>query len=85
MVKLWRGVVLCTQHDIVSFFMAGFETKAMLNNTGPWYKRSKLERFMNRDVIWCIVILLFLCSFGALGMNICFPLFSSRQPFLSNR
>ncbi|XP_064481795.1 phospholipid-transporting ATPase VB-like [Ornithodoros turicata] len=46
---------------------AGFETKAMLNNSGPRYKRSRLERFMNRDIIWCIVILLFLCSFGALG------------------
>ncbi|CAN8006374.1 unnamed protein product [Ixodes hexagonus] len=46
---------------------AGFETKAMLNNSGPRYKRSKLERFMNRDIIWCIVILLFLCSIGALG------------------
>ncbi|EEC05352.1 ATPase, putative, partial [Ixodes scapularis] len=46
---------------------AGFEAKAMLNNSGPRYKRSKLERFMNRDIIWCIVILLFLCSIGALG------------------
>ncbi|CAG2112690.1 unnamed protein product [Medioppia subpectinata] len=30
---------------------AGHETKAMLNNGGPRYKRSKLERFMNRDVV----------------------------------
>ena len=29
---------------------AGHDTKAMLNNTGPRSKRSKLEREMNRQV-----------------------------------
>lgn len=31
---------------------AGHETKSMLNNSGPRYKRSKLEQQMNIDVIW---------------------------------
>ena len=37
---------------------AGKESKAMLNNDGPRYKRSKLEMQMNRDVIWCVCLLL---------------------------
>lgn len=46
---------------------AGHETKAMLNNGGPRYKCSKLERKMNTDVIWCVLVLLFLCCAGAVG------------------
>ena len=45
----------------------GHETKAMLNNRGPRYKRSQLERRINRDVIWCVILLLFLCFFCAIG------------------
>lgn len=39
----------------------------MLNNSGPRYKRSSLEKKMNNDVIWCVGILLFLCFLGSLG------------------
>ncbi|KAL0102090.1 hypothetical protein PUN28_018559 [Cardiocondyla obscurior] len=46
---------------------AGHETKALLNNGGPRYKRSRLERYMNRDVKWCVVILMILCVVGAFG------------------
>lgn len=46
---------------------AGHETKAMLNNSGPRYKRSNLERCMNIDIIWCVVILFVLCLAGAIG------------------
>lgn len=46
---------------------AGHETKAMLNNSGPRYKRSQLEQKMNIDVVWCIIILILLCSVGAIG------------------
>ncbi|KOC66842.1 putative phospholipid-transporting ATPase VD [Habropoda laboriosa] len=46
---------------------AGHETKAMLNNGGPRYKRSRLEKQMNKDVIWCVVILVILCVIGATG------------------
>ncbi|CAG2111469.1 unnamed protein product, partial [Medioppia subpectinata] len=49
---------------------AGHETKAMLNNGGPRYKRSKLERFMNRDVIWCVIILLLMCISGSIGYGL---------------
>ncbi|ESO88481.1 hypothetical protein LOTGIDRAFT_179097 [Lottia gigantea] len=42
----------------------------MLNNRGPRYKRSKLERAINRDVFWCVVVLLFLCFFCAIGSGI---------------
>lgn len=58
---------------------AGFETKAMLNNNGPRYKRSKLERFMNRDIIWCIVILLVLCSVGAIGCALWLRSYENRK------
>ncbi|XP_014470184.1 PREDICTED: probable phospholipid-transporting ATPase VD [Dinoponera quadriceps] len=44
---------------------AGHETKALLNNGGPRYKRSRLEKHMNRDVKWCVVILMVLCLIGA--------------------
>ena len=47
--------------------LAGHETKAMLNNNGPRYKRSKLERQMNVDVFWCVIILLVMCLFAAIG------------------
>ncbi|KAG8452166.1 hypothetical protein GDO86_004094 [Hymenochirus boettgeri] len=46
---------------------AGHETKALLNNNGPRYKRSKLERQMNKDVFWCVLILLIMCLFCSVG------------------
>ncbi|EZA53782.1 hypothetical protein DMN91_011800 [Ooceraea biroi] len=49
---------------------AGHETKALLNNGGPRYKRSRLEKYMNRDVKWCVVILLVLCVIGAFGCRL---------------
>ncbi|KAG8239127.1 hypothetical protein J437_LFUL018830 [Ladona fulva] len=42
----------------------------MLNNGGPRYKRSALERQMNVDVVWCVVILLVLCVVGAVGCKL---------------
>ncbi|KAG8198687.1 hypothetical protein JTE90_015512 [Oedothorax gibbosus] len=63
---------------------AGHETKAMLNNDGPRYKRSKLEKLMNRDVIFCIVMLILLCLLGALGKFVWLSSFQDRRdvPFL---
>ncbi|KAJ7319678.1 hypothetical protein JRQ81_019189 [Phrynocephalus forsythii] len=49
---------------------AGHETKALLNNSGPRYKRSKLERQMNVDVLWCVLILFTMCLFSAIGHGI---------------
>jgi len=49
---------------------AGHESKAMLNNGGPRYKRSKLEKQINREVVWCVVILVVLCFIGSTGNGI---------------
>ncbi|KAK4887192.1 hypothetical protein RN001_003463 [Aquatica leii] len=49
---------------------AGHETKAMLNNGGPRYKRSTLERQMNQDIIWCVLVLIILCVIGAVGCKL---------------
>ncbi|CAH1123846.1 unnamed protein product [Ceutorhynchus assimilis] len=49
---------------------AGHETKALLNNGGPRYKRSSLEKQMNQDVIWCVLILIFFCIVGAIGCKL---------------
>ncbi|XP_034945439.1 probable phospholipid-transporting ATPase VA isoform X2 [Chelonus insularis] len=56
---------------------AGHETKAMLNNGGPRYKRSKLERQMNLDIVWCVVILVVLCIIGAVGCKFWLSAFSA--------
>lgn len=44
----------CQNTDFVEGLVvyAGHETKAMLNNSGPRYKRSQLEQQMNVDIIW---------------------------------
>lgn len=62
----------------------GHETKALLNNGGPRYKRSSLERQMNLDVIWCVIILIILCIIGAIGCKIFLGSYNSLQePFKS--
>ncbi|KAF5890867.1 putative phospholipid-transporting ATPase VD isoform X1, partial [Clarias magur] len=49
---------------------AGHETKAMQNNSGPRYKRSKLERRLNIDIIWSVVLLLLMCLTAAVGHGV---------------
>ncbi|XP_060728184.1 probable phospholipid-transporting ATPase VD isoform X1 [Tachysurus vachellii] len=49
---------------------AGHETKAMQNNSGPRYKRSKLERKLNIDIIWSVVLLLLMCLISAVGHGV---------------
>ena len=39
----------------------------MLNNSGPRYKRSKLEKDVNKDVLACVGILLLFCTVGGIG------------------
>lgn len=48
---------------------AGHETKALLNNSGPRYKRSQLERQMNCDVLWCVLLLICMSLFSAVGKS----------------
>ncbi|XP_014666563.1 PREDICTED: probable phospholipid-transporting ATPase VA, partial [Priapulus caudatus] len=65
---LLRGCVLKNTDYVEGVVVyAGHETKAMLNNGGPRYKRSRLERHMNRDVVWCVALLLLLCVAGGAG------------------
>lgn len=49
------------------FVPTGHETKALLNNSGPRYKRSRLERQMNCDVLWCVLLLVCMSLFSAVG------------------
>ncbi|XP_062852428.1 phospholipid-transporting ATPase VD-like [Trichomycterus rosablanca] len=49
---------------------AGHETKAMQNNSGPRYKRSKLECRLNVDVLWSVVLLLLMCFTSAIGHGV---------------
>ncbi|XP_061742847.1 probable phospholipid-transporting ATPase VD [Nerophis ophidion] len=46
---------------------AGHETKAMMNNSGPRYKWSRLERRLNVDVLWCVFLLIIMCLTAAIG------------------
>uniref|UniRef100_A0A8B9U5N8 Phospholipid-transporting ATPase n=1 Tax=Anas zonorhyncha TaxID=75864 RepID=A0A8B9U5N8_9AVES len=65
---LLRGCTIRNTEEVAGIVIyAGHETKALLNNNGPRYKRSKLERQMNADVLWCILILLIMCLFSAIG------------------
>ncbi|NWX37371.1 AT10A ATPase, partial [Notiomystis cincta] len=65
---LLRGCTIRNTEEIAGIVIyAGHETKALLNNNGPRYKRSKLERQMNADVLWCVLILLIMCLFSAIG------------------
>lgn len=62
---------------------AGSDTKAMLNNGGPRYKRSLLERQMNVEVIWCVLTLMVLCFIGSVGNGVWLSSFDSYVPFLN--
>ncbi|NXD80536.1 AT10A ATPase, partial [Halcyon senegalensis] len=65
---LLRGCTIRNTEEVAGIVIyAGHETKALLNNNGPRYKRSKLERQMNADVLWCVLILLTMCLFSAIG------------------
>ncbi|XP_036083856.1 probable phospholipid-transporting ATPase VD isoform X4 [Rousettus aegyptiacus] len=68
---LLRGCTIRNTEAVVGIVVyAGHETKAMLNNSGPRYKRSKLERRANTDVLWCVLLLFIMCLTGALGHGI---------------
>ncbi|XP_062849346.1 phospholipid-transporting ATPase VB [Trichomycterus rosablanca] len=61
---------------------AGHETKSMLNNNRPRYKRSKLERKMNKDVMYCVLLLFCMCLTGAVGHSIWLETFNSVPIYL---
>ncbi|XP_044535983.1 phospholipid-transporting ATPase VD [Gracilinanus agilis] len=68
---LLRGCTIRNTEAVVGIVVyAGHETKAMLNNSGPRYKRSKLERRANTDILWCVLLLISMCFTGALGHGV---------------
>ncbi|KAG9490837.1 hypothetical protein GDO78_006263 [Eleutherodactylus coqui] len=84
---LLRGcTVRNTEEAIGVVVYAGHETKAMLNNSGPRYKRSKLEKRMNINVFCCVGLLIVMCLIGAIGHGLWYrkfivhPLFDAPNP-----
>ncbi|XP_068133918.1 phospholipid-transporting ATPase VB isoform X2 [Hyperolius riggenbachi] len=84
---LLRGCTMRNTEEAIGIVVyAGHETKAMLNNSGPRYKRSRLERRMNINVFFCVGILFVMCLIGALGHGIWYgkfvihPLFDVPNP-----
>ncbi|KAI9539058.1 hypothetical protein NQZ68_009135 [Dissostichus eleginoides] len=80
---LLRGcTVKNTDHAVGFVVYAGQETKSMLNNNGPRYKRSKLERKLNIDVIFCVILLLSMCFVGSVGHFLWLEEFPDVPPYL---
>lgn len=70
--------------QLIFWIFLGHETKAMLNNGGPRYKRSSLEKQMNQDVIWCVLTLVILCIIGAIGCKLWLSTYDHLgEPFVS--
>lgn len=79
---LLRGCTIRNTEVAVGIVIyTGHETKAMLNNSGPRYKRSQIERRMNTDIFFCIGILFFMCLCGAIGHSLWNATFEERPPF----
>lgn len=65
---LLRGCTIRNTDHATGFVVyTGHETKAMLNSIGRRYKRSKLERNVNVDVLFCVILLFSMCLIGAMG------------------
>ncbi|KAM6122947.1 phospholipid-transporting ATPase VB [Phoenicopterus ruber ruber] len=79
---LLRGCTIRNTEAAVGIVIyAGHETKAMLNNNGPRYKRSKIERRMNTDIFLCVGLLFVMCLVGAVGHGIWAGNFSEHPPY----
>lgn len=82
---LLRGCVVKNTDFVEGIVLyAGKDTKAMLNNSGPRYKRSSLEKMTNIDILWSVCTLLALCVFGAVLSGVWLRTFSApyQIPFL---
>ena len=65
---IWKPclkLIVLTLLLFVVIIPPGHETKAMLNNSGPRAKRSKLERDINAEVASQVLLLFGLCLLGA--------------------
>ncbi|XP_006631939.2 phospholipid-transporting ATPase VB isoform X1 [Lepisosteus oculatus] len=79
---LLRGCTVRNTEEAAGIVVyAGHETKAMLNNNGPRYKRSKLERRLNTDVLCSVGLLFFMCLTGAIGHTKWLQNFQIQPPF----
>ncbi|XP_027622758.1 probable phospholipid-transporting ATPase VB [Tupaia chinensis] len=79
---LLRGCTIRNTEMAVGIVIyAGHETKAMLNNSGPRYKRSKIERRMNTDIFFCIGLLFLMCLIVAIGHSLWNGTFEEHPPF----
>nr|XP_026251163.1 probable phospholipid-transporting ATPase VB [Urocitellus parryii] len=79
---LLRGCTIRNTEVAVGIVIyAGHDTKAMLNNSGPRYKRSKIERRMNTDIFFCIGLLFLMCLIGAVGHGLWNRNFKEHPPF----
>ena len=52
----------------IVLFATGHLTKALLNNSGPKAKRSKLERDINVEVVFQLVFVITISLIGAIGI-----------------
>ncbi|XP_029316142.1 phospholipid-transporting ATPase VD isoform X2 [Cottoperca gobio] len=65
---LLRSCTIRNTETVVGIVVyAGHETKAMMNNSGPRYKRSQLEKHLNTVVLWCVLLLIIMCLTTAIG------------------
>ncbi|XP_029350384.1 phospholipid-transporting ATPase VD isoform X2 [Echeneis naucrates] len=65
---LLRSCTIRNTETVVGIVVyAGHETKAMMNNSGPRYKRSWLENSLNTNILWCVVLLVIMCLSAAIG------------------
>ncbi|KAK2825809.1 hypothetical protein Q5P01_020023 [Channa striata] len=65
---LLRSCTIRNTESVVGIVVyAGHETKAMMNNSGPRYKRSKIEKRLNTEILWCVVLLIIMCLTAAIG------------------
>ncbi|XP_057891085.1 phospholipid-transporting ATPase VB [Melospiza georgiana] len=79
---LLRGCTIRNTETAVGIVIyAGHETKAMLNNSGARYKRSRIEQRMNRDIFSCVGLLIVMCLVGAIGHGIWTGKFSEHPPY----
>lgn len=60
LMRLWSVLLLLCD--------SGHETKAMMNNSGPRYKRSQLEKRLNTDILWCVLLLITMCLTASIGV-----------------
>lgn len=70
--EFWWCILQCNDVMVMCLCYCvtwGHETKAMMNNSGPRYKRSRLEKRLNTDILWCVVLLIVMCLIAAIGGN----------------